>query len=71
MTDALERHTFNELVEKALDLAQTQRQSRTGESARWLSIAITKLEEALTRYNGAQYHHRGTFKRPDPDKEGQ
>lgn len=65
----MQEATFNELIEEAIDRAQQQRTGRTGEAARWLSICITHLEDALTRYNGAQYHHKGTFKRDDPDKE--
>lgn len=35
--------------------------------ARDLSLAITHLEDALTRYNSACYRIDGTWKRRDPD----
>jgi len=33
-----------------------------------LAVARTALEDALTRYNSAQYRIRGTWERRDPDK---
>lgn len=36
-------------------------------AGRDLSIAITHLEDALTRYNSACYHLAGTWSRRDPD----
>jgi len=36
-------------------------------AARDLALAKTHLEDALTRYNSAQYRAKGTWKRADPD----
>lgn len=38
------------------------------EEARDLSIAITHLEDALTRYNSARYRRAGTWQRAEPDR---
>lgn len=64
----MHEETFNELVSQALAQAESRRAvAHTPEEARDLSIAITHLEDALTRYNSSRYRHRGTWKRVDPD----
>lgn len=61
--------TVNEHIDTVMRVMLEQYGTRTGESKRWLGLAIEALEEAQTRYNGAQYHDRGTFHRVDPDKD--
>lgn len=61
--------TFNQLLNEALGIAQARRvdAATTFDAARDLSIAITAIEDALTRYNSACYRIAGTWKRVDPD----
>jgi hypothetical protein len=60
--------TFNALLNAAQSRAEEQRKRYCNTAAlRDLSIAITAIEDALTRYNSAQYHERLTWKRVDPD----
>ena len=60
--------TFNELVNEALERASTRRQLAGPEAARDYSIAITHLEDALTRFNGAVYRDEGKWNRADAEK---
>lgn len=63
--------TFNELLNHALKMATDQRNSTPiSDAARDLSIAITHIEDALTRYNSAQYRESGNWVRLDPDRFG-
>lgn len=64
--------TFNELLNLALEIANQRRAFAAGnagkfEAGRDFSIAITAIEDALTRYNSGMYHLAGTWKRADPD----
>lgn len=62
--------TFNEHGLAMLQMASNRRDEAYGQDAalRDLSIAITHLEDALTRYNSACYRMAGTWKRADPEK---
>lgn len=65
----LKELTFNEIVGEAIDRAKALRESaRGGDEGRDLSIAITHLEDALTRYNSSRYRRFGMWKRADPDR---
>ena len=60
--------TFNEYGNAMIDQASSLRQSAaTPEEGRDLSLAITYLEEALSRYNSSRYRAMGVWKRADPD----
>lgn len=60
--------TFNMLGNAMQEMAEQQRnQASDGAVGRDLSIAITHLEDAMTRYNSAQYRRKGVWKRADPD----
>ena len=63
-----EATTFNEHVNAAVGIAAAKRAGTSdGAVARDLSLAITHLEDALTRYNSSRYRERGTWRRDDPD----
>lgn len=38
------------------------------DAGRDLALSLTHLEDALTRFNSAQYRIAGTWKRADPEK---
>ena len=60
--------TFNELVIEAVAIAKAHRSTTSDpEEGRDLSLAVTHLEDALTRYNSSRYRRAGTWKRADPD----
>ena len=61
--------TFNEHGAEMMNIIERQL-DEVGRDlpGRDLALARTHLEDALTRYNSAQYHRRGTWKRADPDK---
>lgn len=60
--------TFNELVNAALLIATDKREAASsGDEARDLSLSITHLEDAMTRYNSSRYRNQRTWKRADPD----
>lgn len=65
----MDGQTFNDLGNAMLDIAREKR-SKTSDPdvGRDLSLSITSLEDALTRYNSAAYRLRGTWGRQDPDK---
>lgn len=64
--------TFNQHGQAMLDICETQIKSdeTPGPVARELALSRTHLEDALTRYNSAQYRKAGTWKRADPDAPG-
>lgn len=66
--------TYNEHGNAMLAIAGDKRNSCDPQNdpaqmaaARDLSLAITHLEDALTRYNSACYRLAGTWNRRDPD----
>jgi hypothetical protein len=60
--------TFNQHGNTMLDLiAQQKLLEGDGAVLRDLALAATHLEDALTRYNSAQYRRKGTWNRADPD----
>lgn len=60
--------TFNELVNEAIEKAKAHRDLSGPEAAREFSIAITSLEDALTRFNGGVYRRAGTWNRADAEQ---
>jgi hypothetical protein len=60
--------TFNELGAAMMERINTQLLNATGDTARDLALARTHLEDALTRFNSAQYRLAGTWKRADPER---
>lgn len=66
----MEEETFNQLVNEAITIADGRRdKAQAPGEARDLAIAITALEDALTRYNSSRYRSKGTWKRADPDRD--
>lgn len=64
-----ESYTFNDFGASMMEILEEQLGSgHDGSVARDLALSRTHLEDALTRYNSAQYRIRGTWKRLDPDK---
>ena len=65
----MNEYTVNELVNEAIKRADEFR-SNTADSgaARDYSLAITHLEDGLTRFNSAQYRLAGTWNRRDPER---
>ena len=59
--------TFNEHGNAMLARAKYLRESATGDAARDLSLSITHLEDALTRFNSALYRIQGMWVRRDPE----
>jgi hypothetical protein len=61
--------TFNEHgAEMMKELERQIDECGRSEAGRDLALSRTHLEDALTRYNSAQYRKKGTWKRADPDK---
>jgi hypothetical protein len=62
--------TFNMLIANAIARAEEERTAATTQpEARDLSLSITHLEDARTRYNSSRYRRKGAWQIHDPDLE--
>lgn len=62
--------TFNERGQEMMDkLDDMLDVSYPPKAKRDLALSRTHLEDALTRFNSAQYRIKGTWVRSDPEKE--
>jgi hypothetical protein len=63
--------TFNQLIENLLHIAREERTAASSaEEGRDLSLCITHLEDARTRYNSSRYRRMGEWQIRDPDLPG-